>query len=473
MGLLIYRYLLMGASIGFTLLFLLFTSVEVLYFHVFQLDFGSYEPQLGNRIHVLFFSITGVILINLMISNGYRWLLKAFILLVTLNCVGIILLQLQILLTTDFGEISFDRLDVPLIAFTVIFFVELSILLAILLGVNGDALKIARGNKMTFNNVLSKVLVLPDAWKTTGLNRPSIIFRYVLGVLLMSSVIWALIMSDRTRPEIIGKFEHLPQFCEPLAPDLRESCLQGYYDSAKHSAFIGMWIVYPLTFFGVIWLSRKLINGARERAVQVQAKQEKHREESILFLRCFKDDQVLIPTSFWTPLRWLTSISRHQKPLDYILVEEIGIHGNIKALGNPNEEEIPFGAVRVYCPKNDDTWKDTVTHMALNAKAIIICVGTEDSREGKGTRWELDMIKRRGFDNKTLYLVKPEAKTLEDNGKVMKLCGFSCPGNSKRWLGGYRSEDNQEYIGHGKFFDRFEYISLIKHFILKLEGSCR
>jgi hypothetical protein len=75
--------------------------------------------------------------------------------------------------------------------------------------------------------------------------------------------------------------------------------------------------------------------------------------------------------------------------------------GQFVALGNPNDETLPFGADRHYF--SHDTWQVELTNMARISQVILILPDVTPS-----IRWELEMIRQEKLQGR-FYVVQPRA----------------------------------------------------------------
>ena len=123
----------------------------------------------------------------------------------------------------------------------------------------------------------------------------------------------------------------------------------------------------------------------------------------ILFLRSFRDDQVVLRAS---PRRtWLgrvLALWQPRQPLDHLLLEEGTARGPVVALGNPHDRFPPYGISRGYF--DNKTWQQAVEDLARNAQAIVICLD-----DTEGIWWEVEHIGRNLHHGKTLFLFPPGA----------------------------------------------------------------
>jgi hypothetical protein len=128
---------------------------------------------------------------------------------------------------------------------------------------------------------------------------------------------------------------------------------------------------------------------------------ENDKRAPILFLRSFEDDQFDFKRPWWKFwLRWFDLWS-FRRNADEVMVDELGFYGSVVALGQPGEQEAPFGAMRHYSSHND--WQSVVTDAARRAQAIILVAG-----ESPGLRWEFDLLHREHLVNRTILLLHPD-----------------------------------------------------------------
>lgn len=142
----------------------------------------------------------------------------------------------------------------------------------------------------------------------------------------------------------------------------------------------------------------------------------------ILFLRSFRDDQFRFEKSWRDPVgRWLELWS-FRRNADEMLVDEFAWYGPVIALGQPGERHAPFGADRRYV--DHDTWQSVVDEAAQRAHTIVVAAG-----ETPGLVWEYELIARRGYFGKTVYLFPPHPVTHPSTGRAIELFNKAYPGH--------------------------------------------
>jgi branched-chain amino acid transport system permease protein len=119
----------------------------------------------------------------------------------------------------------------------------------------------------------------------------------------------------------------------------------------------------------------------------------------ILFLRSFRDDQVVLDRAKRGFIRAFVDLGEPHPALDHILLEEFTPWGPVVAIGMPGAAP-PFGAARTYV--DDDEWRNIVAKLATDARAIVIVVD-----ESEGVKWELSYLLDNGHLPKTLCLLPP------------------------------------------------------------------
>jgi hypothetical protein len=140
----------------------------------------------------------------------------------------------------------------------------------------------------------------------------------------------------------------------------------------------------------------------------------------ILFLRSFRDDQFRFEKSWRDPVgRWLELWS-FRRNADEMLVDEFAWYGPVIALGQPGEAHAPFGADRRYV--DHDTWQAVVEDAAARAHALVIGAG-----ETPGLVWEYELIARRGYFGKTIYLFPPHAASHPAAARAVELFNKAYP----------------------------------------------
>ncbi|WP_291206304.1 hypothetical protein [Hyphomonas sp.] len=140
----------------------------------------------------------------------------------------------------------------------------------------------------------------------------------------------------------------------------------------------------------------------------------------ILFLRSFRDDQFRFEKSWRDPVgRWLELWS-FRRNADEMLVDEFAWYGPVIALGQPGESHTPFGADRRYV--DHDTWQAVVEDAAARAHTVVVGAG-----ETPGLVWEYELIARRGFFGKTIYLFPPHAASHPASVRAVELFNKAYP----------------------------------------------
>jgi len=120
--------------------------------------------------------------------------------------------------------------------------------------------------------------------------------------------------------------------------------------------------------------------------------------ESVLFLRSFSDDGVVVyaPTSGQV----LSRLCGNRVSFERFVAQCILENGKLIAIGKPGDRLPPLGAARTYWP--DDQWQDAVKTTAARAKAIILVAGSSE-----GLAWEVRQLRSWGLLSKALFLLPP------------------------------------------------------------------
>jgi len=168
----------------------------------------------------------------------------------------------------------------------------------------------------------------------------------------------------------------------------------------------GQFIVWPIGFFGSIWIARKFEAMAQKRTRQsaAEAMARNNTDAPILFLRAFKNDQVRLKKARTSPMRWLIGRIKPEHYLDHMLVEEFATYGPTVALGRPGQDVPPFGVWRSYFHDATDVqWQAEVERLAVAARVIVMVAD-----DGKGVAWELEHLGKAGHLCKTIFVAPPE-----------------------------------------------------------------
>lgn len=139
------------------------------------------------------------------------------------------------------------------------------------------------------------------------------------------------------------------------------------------------------------------------------------KEQPILFLRSFEDDQLTFKRSTWNILgKWL-SLWSFRKNTDETMIDEVAQFGPVVALGSPTDSHAPYGASRYYA--SHDEWKDVITKTAREALTIVLVAG-----KTQGVKWEYKLLKDNGLLNKTLLLFSPTVSQEENLSYLKEYC---------------------------------------------------
>jgi hypothetical protein len=138
---------------------------------------------------------------------------------------------------------------------------------------------------------------------------------------------------------------------------------------------------------------------------------ESDKRPPVLFLRSFKDDQVVLQRPRRPFFRWLFGLGEPAAKLDHVLVEEGTRRGPVVAIGAPRTPP-PFGAARTYV--SDHEWQQAVMDLARAASAIAIVAD-----DTEGVLWELAMIRSEGLAPKTVYFLPPGLANLKEATRII------------------------------------------------------
>lgn len=211
-------------------------------------------------------------------------------------------------------------------------------------------------------------------------------------------------------------------------------------------------------------LIRRLVRFSLERLQRVDERQP------ILFLRAFKDDQVRLRPAKIALMARILELGRGRTTLDQLLLEEATPYGPVVAIGNPSDQNPPYGAARGYF--DDKTWQEAVSDLARNARFIVICLD-----ETPGIRWEVEHLLRNRHAAKTLFLLHPRFADTKANAAC--LAGFDgllggalsaatdrsreSPGTSI--LGFFYADDGSIRTIRSSTFSRFAYLLAARAFM--------
>jgi len=138
------------------------------------------------------------------------------------------------------------------------------------------------------------------------------------------------------------------------------------------------------------------------------------RRPPILFLRAFRDDQVILDAPDLSLLSRLISLGLPPETLDSLLVEEATAYGPLVALGNPRDPYPPYGAARGYFEHKD--WQTAVRDLLGSSRAVILCMDDTES-----VAWELKAIVELDHLDKALLLVPPKFSAVDENAEILGL----------------------------------------------------
>jgi hypothetical protein len=167
------------------------------------------------------------------------------------------------------------------------------------------------------------------------------------------------------------------------------------------------------TYFGARKASTKGREVAKNSITELQAHDDR---PPILFLRAFKDDQVVLLPPRLSYFAKMFSFGRNSENLDTVLLEEGTDYGPVVALGNPTDATPPYGAARGYFAGKD--WKQGVMALAQSSSAIVLCVDLTD-----GIKWELEQLRDQNLLHRCLFLVHPRYSAGDDNIRLLDYLG--------------------------------------------------
>jgi len=121
---------------------------------------------------------------------------------------------------------------------------------------------------------------------------------------------------------------------------------------------------------------------------------------SVLFLRSFKTDEIIVKGRF-RPLLFFFGGNRGEKErLEEVLATETFLVGPVIAVANPTDSLSPLGAARENLA--DDKWQAYVTDY-VDQSQLIVCLVGDTEHFG----WEINQIQRQRQGNKTLLVIPP------------------------------------------------------------------
>jgi hypothetical protein len=145
-----------------------------------------------------------------------------------------------------------------------------------------------------------------------------------------------------------------------------------YYSKPTHAESIGQSLISLIMFFW--WIFIIVVIPIRRRArrylVNAQSKLEKDASDPILYLRSFADD-------------YSGNAERRDKKTDEeLLVPVLEGSGPVITVGEPNEDQLVLGAIRIYL-KNENWQVDVQDLMSISQLVVI------NANISKGLQWEL------------------------------------------------------------------------------------
>ena len=169
----------------------------------------------------------------------------------------------------------------------------------------------------------------------------------------------------------------------------------------------------PFILLGLAAVSLGVGLAARARARRltvelIRETQEQDPRPPLLFLRSFRDDQVLLPTPRLPLLGRLLNLFQARTSLDVVLLEEGTEYGPVVAVGKPDDPRPPYGASRGYFVDGD--WRGAVERLADDSRSVAVCADLTE-----GVLWELEHVVWPGRAQKTLFLAHPAFRDPERN----------------------------------------------------------
>jgi hypothetical protein len=125
------------------------------------------------------------------------------------------------------------------------------------------------------------------------------------------------------------------------------------------------------------------------------------RRSSVLYLRSFKQDSVVLdfPKRNW--LYRLVMSGLIKSSIDELLLEEGAIYGPVVALQNPGMSKQMYGPVQH--PSSGDEWMCDVANLMDTAAIVFLFV--EDT---PGVRWEVEQLSARNLHEKCVFVRSPQ-----------------------------------------------------------------
>lgn len=140
-------------------------------------------------------------------------------------------------------------------------------------------------------------------------------------------------------------------------------------------------------------LKSKIIRNSKELA-------EKDLRDPILFLRSFKDDQILVDQLLTVP-RWFAYDMTRSIRLEEVIANVAFINGPVIAINDPATKLTPLGAARDTVLGED--WHSTILSHIEEAQKIICLLSNTT-----GLKWEIEQIIELGALQKTVFIFPPE-----------------------------------------------------------------
>jgi hypothetical protein len=221
---------------------------------------------------------------------------------------------------------------------------------------------------------------------------------------------------------------------------------------------------------GVLRLLRRLLRISLHRVQEID-----HRAPAV-FLRAFRDDQVLLRAPKLGLAGRLVDIGRSRTTLDEMFLQEATPYGPVVALGDPRDKSPPYGAARGYF--DTGSWQEAVADIVARSTCVVLCID-----DTEGIWWEVNHIVGNGYLGKTLFLIHPKFSSSTDNGALLSLlqsrleCNheslnqfLAMPKLNESIIGFFVDRDGRVAYSLSTTFSRFAYLLAIRTFLRSLHG---
>jgi len=397
---------------------------------------------------------------------------------IALACIGSVagwraLYHLESVFRLEVSRPAAYLLQAPWALFTAAVFLEFATLCFLAAFASESVQDVVRDEPWSLRVIFARVFSVPYSLFFATRGRAAAMVLVAMGFVVSALVVAGIVQVERVDQNATTAAAEL---CSRGDPAMLEQCLATGRVSALQAEIGGPAVLRPLALLAGVFLARLLIRSGKRRAIRTAAEAiERDDRPQILFLRSFVDDQVELADGRWTPARWLLNVGRGKVPLDHLLIEEFSVYGPVVALGrvteNGRERFPPFGAARVYCALGD--WREEVHRRSYAAGAIIMCVSESDGAES-GVGWELTLLAQPELREKTLFVVRPSARSSDVNDSAWRntamLSAFESP-RSGAWLCRFEDASGQTCWGEGRSFDRAEYHVALRWFFKSRMGA--